>query len=253
MSRLAEGLVLYRFAITCLLAAVGGLAIFFGYRLFTRHAGTLRGLEKLSLKSGETTVSLAGVSTGGVLMLTSVAWGYWSYASIPKLRVADSGAIDVTERARPAGAGQPTRVVRAQEPGQFMVSDVRGANVYDADGAKVGDVSDVLFNSKGDIVAYVVGLGGFLGIGSKDVALPPNAFEITTPAQAREPKLKLFVNKDQLKQAAEFRPLPRQPSTMAVDRGPAGLDIRVAPSGDSSGTSATTTPGADTGRTGTRF
>jgi hypothetical protein len=43
---------------------------------------------------------------------------------------------------------------------------------------KVGDVNDVLFDSKGKVVGIVVGVGGFLGIGQKDVAIDLAAFEI---------------------------------------------------------------------------
>ena len=40
--------------------------------------------------------------------------------------------------------------------------------VYDA---KSGDGSDVLFDKQGKVDALIVGIGGFLGIGQKDVAL----------------------------------------------------------------------------------
>ena len=46
------------------------------------------------------------------------------------------------------------------------------------DNAKIGDVTDVLFDKDGKVLAYVVGVGGFLGIGSKDVALAPSSFQV---------------------------------------------------------------------------
>ena len=36
---------------------------------------------------------------------------------------------------------------------------------------KVGDINDVLIDSKGNVAAVIVGVGGFLGMGEKDVAL----------------------------------------------------------------------------------
>ena len=36
---------------------------------------------------------------------------------------------------------------------------------------KVGDINDVLIDSKGKVAAVIVGVGGFLGMGEKDVAL----------------------------------------------------------------------------------
>ena len=41
-----------------------------------------------------------------------------------------------------------------------------------ADDKKIGDVSDILFDKDGKIEAYVVGVGGFLGIGAKELPWP---------------------------------------------------------------------------------
>ena len=46
------------------------------------------------------------------------------------------------------------------------------------DNAKVGDVSDVLFEKGGKILGLIVGVGGFLGIGEKNVAIDMSAFEV---------------------------------------------------------------------------
>ena len=43
-----------------------------------------------------------------------------------------------------------------------------------ADNQKIGDVTDILFDKNGKIEAYIVSVGGFLGIGAKDVALAPS-------------------------------------------------------------------------------
>ena len=45
------------------------------------------------------------------------------------------------------------------------------------DDAKIGDVSDVLFDKDKKVVAFIVGVGGFLGIGAKDVAIDPASFQ----------------------------------------------------------------------------
>lgn len=67
---------------------------------------------------------------------------------------------------------------------QMMASDIRGTRVYGANNENVGDISDILLSREGDIVALVVGVGGFLGIGQKDVAIPFKAFEFVTEGQA---------------------------------------------------------------------
>jgi sporulation protein YlmC with PRC-barrel domain len=48
-------------------------------------------------------------------------------------------------------------------------------NVYDPSESKIGEIVDVLVNNRGTIDAFIVSVGGFLGIDSKDVAIPFNA------------------------------------------------------------------------------
>ena len=55
--------------------------------------------------------------------------------------------------------------------GQISVSDLLNENVVNDANEKVGDINDVLIDSKGKVAAVIVGVGGFLGMGEKDVAL----------------------------------------------------------------------------------
>jgi PRC-barrel domain protein len=73
-------------------------------------------------------------------------------------------------------------------------------NVYDPADKKIGDITDAIVDSKGKIVAFVIGVGGFLGMGEKDVAVPPDAIHVTTKDNN---KWYLVVNatKDDLKNA----------------------------------------------------
>ena len=79
---------------------------------------------------------------------------------------------------------------------------------------KIGDVSDILFDRDGRIEAYIVSVGGFLGMGAKDVALAPSAFQVVPGDKSKNEsdKLRLSMTKDQLKEAANFEPYkePRQ-------------------------------------------
>ena len=52
-------------------------------------------------------------------------------------------------------------------------------NVYDPNDSKIGEVNDVLVNHDGKIEAFVVAVGGFLGVGEKDVAVPFDAIHFT--------------------------------------------------------------------------
>src|ERR1700721_1769435 len=58
-------------------------------------------------------------------------------------------------------------------PSEAMtVTDWYKQNVYDPNENKIGDIKDVLVDKSGKVVALIVGVGGFLGAGEKDVAVP---------------------------------------------------------------------------------
>jgi sporulation protein YlmC with PRC-barrel domain len=124
--------------------------------------------------------------------------------------------------------------IPSQKPDQFLASSFKGTDVLGSDNQKIGDVSDILFDKNGKIDAYVVSVGGFLGIGSKDVALAPTAFQVV-PADPnsvtdKSPKLKTSMTKDQLKEAANFEPYKEPRATTGT--GGAGAPR---PSGSSGG------------------
>jgi len=65
-------------------------------------------------------------------------------------------------------------------PGSALpISQFYNEDVYDAKDAKIGDVKDILVDKNGQIAAVILSVGGFLGIGEKDVAVPFNAIHVT--------------------------------------------------------------------------
>lgn len=106
----------------------------------------------------------------------------------------------------PAPATSGNEMVASQKPDQFMASSFKGTDVLGADDKKIGDVSDILFNKDGKIDAYVVSVGGFLGVGAKEVALAPNAFQVVAgdKSKGEADKLKITMTQEQLKQAQNF-------------------------------------------------
>ena len=67
----------------------------------------------------------------------------------------------------------PAKNLLAQQgPDLWRGSKLVGVNVYGPDSKKIGDVSDVLMSHDGKAAYVIVGVGGFLGIGEKDIAIP---------------------------------------------------------------------------------
>jgi hypothetical protein len=129
------------------------------------------------------------------------------------------------DNAAPKGDMSKVRVINSQSPDQWLASKFKGTDVVGADDQKIGDINDILFDKNGKILAYVVGVGGFLGIGTKDVALAPESFTLVkgdNSANNNSDKLKVSVTKDELKQAASFEPYKEAPRAAGTGTRPAG-------------------------------
>lgn len=118
-------------------------------------------------------------------------------------------------------------VVTTQKPDQFLASKFKGTDVLGSDDKKIGDVSDILFDKDGKIEAFVVSVGGFLGMGAKDVALAPSSFQVMKGAENESDKLKITMTQDELKQAANFEPYQAPRTT--TGSGSNGAPARPAP------------------------
>ncbi|MCV0394080.1 MAG: PRC-barrel domain-containing protein [Rhizobiaceae bacterium] len=84
-----------------------------------------------------------------------------------------------TQPTAPAAAPETPRVIKAEGN---LASNIIGATVYNGtgdDAENIGEVKDIVLGPEGDIQAIVVGVGGFLGIGQKNVALEYDVIEWT--------------------------------------------------------------------------
>jgi sporulation protein YlmC with PRC-barrel domain len=87
-----------------------------------------------------------------------------------------------TAPTQPAGPGQ---VMTQMPPDLMRGSQLMGIDVYGADNQKIGDIDEVLVDRQGKIHGLVVGVGGFLGIGQKDVAIPFDQVQWMTNQEAQ--------------------------------------------------------------------
>ena len=143
------------------------------------------------------------------------AAGATSRPTAPATAPAAASRLQPTDDAASASSA---KFVNSQQQDQFLASKFKGTDVIGADDEKIGDVSDILFDKDGKIEAYVVGVGGFLGIGAKDVALAPSAFQVVAGRQVQERvrQAALSMTKDQLKQAANFEPYKAPSATTGM-------------------------------------
>jgi sporulation protein YlmC with PRC-barrel domain len=87
---------------------------------------------------------------------------------------------------------------------EMYASKVKGLNIYNQDNKSIGEIEDVAFSAKG-VDAYIVSVGGFLGVGTKYVALAPSSVQVTWNASDKKWEAKMNATADQLKAAPEFK------------------------------------------------
>src|SRR5262245_19073860 len=88
---------------------------------------------------------------------------------------ADAPKADAPKAAAPADSA---KFIQAQGTDQWVFSKFKGTDVLGPDDAHIGNVSDMLFDKSGKILGLIVGVGGFLGIGEKSVAIDMAAFQV---------------------------------------------------------------------------
>jgi sporulation protein YlmC with PRC-barrel domain len=119
------------------------------------------------------------------------------------LALATAGALIASTAAfaqQPTGQG----ALMTSIPGDSRtVTDWYKQNVYDPNQTKIGEIMDVLVNPSGQIEAAIVGVGGFLGAGEKDVAV--NFNQIKPTKKNDKTYLTLNTTKDALKNAPGFK------------------------------------------------
>src|SRR3712207_1083195 len=80
--------------------------------------------------------------------------------------------------------GAQGQFMTKMETTQMMASDLIGTRVVSANNESIGDINDVIVDRNGQIMAAVVGVGGFLGIGEQDVAPSVKRLEFMNAQQA---------------------------------------------------------------------
>lgn len=105
-----------------------------------------------------------------------------SPAATPAPSTDDTGPATDGSSAAPTDQSASTTTgdtfVTVPETGAWRVSDLQGKTVYGSEGSNIGEISDVLVSQNGSVNAVIIGVGGFLGIGQKDVAVNISALQL---------------------------------------------------------------------------
>lgn len=152
--------------------------------------------------------------------------------------VATGAVAQTTTPADPAATQQPTEMTIRAEGN--LASNIIGKSVYNGTGDEaenIGEVNDLVLSKEGDVQAIVVGVGGFLGIGQKEVALE---YDLVQWAERDGDRwLVVETTADALKAQPEFersayRPMPAD-ADVAETQPATADDLASAPQPDAEG------------------
>ena len=96
-----------------------------------------------------------------------------------------------------------------QPAGTFAASKLMGQSVYSPEGEAVGQISDLLLSEDNRLVGVVIGIGGFLGIGEKPIAVEVERLSRASTQDGGE-QLILDYTRAELERAPEFVSLEQQ-------------------------------------------
>jgi sporulation protein YlmC with PRC-barrel domain len=108
------------------------------------------------------------------------------------------------------------RMLREMPADSMTVTDWYKQSVYDPSDKKIGEVMDVLLDKSGRVTSLIIGVGGFLGAGEKDVAVPFDAVHVTNKDNNKW-YLVMNTTKDELKSAPGFK-YDRSTTTWIADQ-----------------------------------
>ena len=84
-------------------------------------------------------------------------------------------------------------------------SQIVGLNVYNENNKDIGEIKDIALGQNGETEAYVLSVGGFLGMGDHYVAVSPSAVKITYNSSEKKWHASMNATVDQVKSAPEFK------------------------------------------------
>ena len=159
----------------------------------------------MSLKAGASVIALVAV----------VGFSPQAFAQTSP---APPAAKPNTEVKSEAPKAPVTGQILMQEANTILARDLLGQTVYDPDNAKIGSISDLILSKDGKSAeGFVIGVGGFLGIGEKAVALKLDRLKMT-PEQDGSLKLAMDIKKEELSNAPTFKSRKEQEQEKQAER-----------------------------------
>ncbi len=160
------------------------------------------------------------LATASVFALMSVPAFAQDPAPAPTPATPPAATDDLSTTPSPATPGIATEPRDANDmkldqsasalPGQWRASKLMGQVVRNGANESIGDINDLIVDNTGKVTAVVVGVGGFLGMGEKNIALTFDQLSIS-----RDSNNSLVVMANATKESLESAPEWKDPTVMS--------------------------------------
>lgn len=126
----------------------------------------------------------------------------------PAVQPESNTAATTTEMPKQDNAAAPAvtdeaAIAEASNSSSVLASQFMGQTVYSASNENVGEINDIVMSRDLNNIVAIIGVGGFLGIGEKDVAMPIDEIQVAKD-ENNNLKLTIAATKEQLEAAPTF-------------------------------------------------
>ncbi|WP_191058731.1 PRC-barrel domain-containing protein [Geminicoccus harenae] len=210
-------------------------------------AGQVTPMTEPEAPAGGDTMGAAGNEAGGAAQQGIDGAGPTMTESDGSMGTAPTHTGAMTAQSYQPYSGQEAGSFTGTIAGDFSADDLMNRNIVDMEGNNVGQVSDLLIGSDGTIQNVLVDVGGFLGIGTRTVALGLDQVQM---AQGDAEDLVVNMTREQVEnlpqveeQDGTWGTMPETPD-MPTDTGTTAPGLAPAPGTDPAAPAApaTTTP-----------
>ena len=124
-------------------------------------------------------------------------------AQSPMLQAGDPGARIIQVHHEANAASEPVQVLTSLPGETWAFTQWQNQSIFDPGDNKLATVVDLLMDHDGKPVAAIIGVGGFLGVGERSVAVPFTAVQL----KMKDQKWQLVMNatKDALMNAPAYK------------------------------------------------
>jgi hypothetical protein len=88
---------------------------------------------------------------------------------------------------------------------ELTADKLQGARVYGPKDEDVGEINRMVLDNKGQVKLYVLDIGGFLGMGEREIAVTPKELNIVRDTKGEDLRVYIDANKDTLKAQPEYK------------------------------------------------